>query len=255
MSKPAPKPKTAAKEREELVPAAPERVIKRRRRSADLDTEIVPGSLAERVSNQLKARNLTAKELSLRAGLSGDAVRAILRGRVEAPRSTTLAQVAAALGLTVDELAGGAIAIPDAVRAAAVASGDAQEVDVPEVDLRARGDADLPADPRSVLRRRTWRIPLDLLDEQGISAASLVIVRVHPGGVSDYAATDRLLVDTSSRRALGGVYIVHDGHQHSLAQVRTGHVPRSGTMSWPGIDGELHAEEIIGRVVGRWSWS
>ena len=233
-----------------VEPPAP-KVRSPRRTSAELDEAIVPGTLAHRILGLMRERRISAKDLSLRAGLSADAVRALIRGRIESPRNRSITQIAAALGLSLDQLMEGTSMVPASVREAAIAAGDVLEAEVAEYDLRVRGDATTPSNPRSLTARRKWRIPLDLLEERVLDAASLLIVRVATGGVDGYAIGDRLLVDTSARRATGGVSLVHDGGVHSLVQTRAS---VRGAMSWSDASGTPRDEEIIGRVVGRWNW-
>ncbi len=223
-----------------------------RRTSAELDDAIMPGTLAHRILGLMRERRLSAKELSLRAGLSPDGVRALIRGRIDSPRNKSLTQLSAALGLSLDQLLEGTATVPTAVHAAAIASGDVREADVSEYDLRVRGDATTPSNPRALVARRKWRIPLDLLEERVLEAASLVIVRVATGGIEGYALADRLLVDLSSTRPSGGTYLIHDGETHSLARVRPN--VRGQMAKWTDADGAHREEEIIGRVVGRWTW-
>jgi transcriptional regulator with XRE-family HTH domain len=213
-----------------------------RRTSAELDAEVPAGSLQERVLRLMRERKMSAKALSRAAGLTEDSVRAIVRGRVSSPRSKNLAQLAAALGLSIDALVEGTGLVPEGVADAAVGPTDRREVDVPEVDLRARGGAELPDDPRRVPRHRTWSIPADLLEEQGIAPGALAVVRVS-GGVEGIAATDRVLVDLSERRA-GGLCLVWSDGVYAVERTQ----PRVRGSMQPSRD------DIIGRIVGKWGW-
>jgi len=63
-------------------------------------------TLKDRISERLEATGLSAQAASLRAGLSRDAVRNILRGRSSGANMTTLAALAPVLGVSVSWLAG-----------------------------------------------------------------------------------------------------------------------------------------------------
>jgi len=197
----------------------------------------------------MRERKLSAKALSRAAGLTQDSVRALIRGRVASPRARSLAQLAAALGMSVDDLVAGTGVVPEAVERAAVASGHRRELDVPEVDLRARGGVVLGGDPRQLVRHRTWSLPLDMLDEQGVAPDGLVVVRVSGGG-ADASPTDRLLVDLRERRGAGLHLVWLDG-VYGLARVG---VRARGEMTWRDEAGAAREEGIIGRVVGKWLW-
>ena len=234
---------------EESAPVAGRRP---RRTSEELDAEIPPGSLAERVRNLMRERKISAKALSRRAGLTEDAVRALVRGRIQSPRARSLAQLAAALGLSVDDLVAGTGIVPLHVTETALADGARREVDVAEVDLRTKGGIDLPDDPRRVPRHRTWSIPVDLLDERGIAATGLVIARVAP--YDRFSATDRLLIDLSETRG-ADVLLVWQGGAYSLRPPRLQQPAGRG-----GAQDHLESEEYggksrtVGRVVAQWTW-
>ena len=227
-----------------------------RRTGAELDAAIVPGSLAERVLGLMRQRGLTAKALSIRAGLSSDGVRSILRGRIDSPRAQSLVQLAAALGVSVDDLTASTLALPEAVRAAAGAAADILEADVPEFDLRTRSGAVLDTEILRGNRRRSWRLPLDLLEERGFPSSGLAVVRI-AGGLAGYDPTDRILVDTSARRpSAGAVLVVHEGgERHVLARIATGYVHPRGAMTWTDDTGASRPhQEIVGTVLGKWTW-
>ena len=197
----------------------------------------------------MRERKLSAKALSRMAGLTQDSVRALVRGRVASPRARSLAQLAAALGMSVDDLVQGTGVVPETVERAAVASGHRRELDVPEVDLRARGGVELGGDPRQLVRHRTWSLPIDMLDEQGIAPEALVVVRVSGGG-ADASPTDRLLVDLRERRG-AGLHLVYLDGVYGLARVG---LRVRGEVAWKDEAGAAREEEIVGRVVGRWMW-
>ena len=228
-----------------------------RRTSAELDAVIVPGSMAERVLSLMRERGLTAKALSRRAGLSSDGVRSILRGRVDSPRAQSLVQLAAALGVSVDDLTSTTIALPDAVRAASGAAVDILEVDVPEYDLRARSGAILDGEILKGARRRSWRLPLDLLEERGFPSTGLAVIRI-AGGLEGYDPTDRILVDTSARRpSAGATLVIHEGgERHTLVRIAGGYVHARGAMTFTDDTGASRLpQEIVGTVLGRWAWA
>lgn len=244
-----------------MSPAIPNPAPKRprlpRRTSAELDAVIAPGSMAERVLGLMRARGLTAKALSRRAGLSSDGVRSILRGRVDSPRAQSLVQLAAALGVSIDDLTSTTITLPDAVRAASGAASDILETEVPEFDLRVRSGAVLDAEILKGARRRSWRLPLDLLEERGFPSSGLAVIRI-AGGLEGYDPTDRILVDTSARRpSAGAVLVIHEGgERHTLVRLVPGYVHTRGAMTFADDTGAARIpQEIVGTVLGKWSWS
>ncbi len=248
----------AAKQSPPRDPAPPAKKARApRRTSIELDAEIVPGSLAEKVLGMMRSKGLTAKALSKRAGLSPDGVRSILRGRVESPRAQSLVQLAAALGVSIDDLTGSTIALPDAVRAATGAATDILETDVPEYDLRPRADLVLPGEIQKGNRRKSWRLPIDLLEERGFPSMGLAVIRI-AGGLDGYDPTDRILVDTTNRRpSANSVLVVHEGgERHVLARIAPGYVHPRGAMTWTDDAGASRLpQEIVGTVLGKWWWA
>jgi transcriptional regulator with XRE-family HTH domain len=57
----------------------------------------LPAMIKERIQERLDALGLKAQAASLKAGLSGDAIRNILRGGSRSPRGITLSRIAAVL--------------------------------------------------------------------------------------------------------------------------------------------------------------
>jgi transcriptional regulator with XRE-family HTH domain len=70
--------------------------------------------LKDRVRELRKAADLTQQELASRAELSISVVVQIESGKIPDPRLTTLRKLARALGVTLDELAGGVEPEPEA---------------------------------------------------------------------------------------------------------------------------------------------
>lgn len=64
-------------------------------------------ALIDRLTERLAAMGLKPRTASLRAGLGADAIRSILRGKSQYPRTDTLAKLAPVLGTTVEYLSTG----------------------------------------------------------------------------------------------------------------------------------------------------
>lgn len=109
---------------------------------------------------------------------------------------------------------------------------------LPEVDLRPGVPGD-GSDIREWPVTATWAVPRELLEERGLQAEDLVILKA-PGAVPGHGirAGDRLLVDAGggAGRPGAGIAVVCGARGCRVVEV-------------PGM-----RAVIVGRVVGRWSW-
>ena len=225
----------------------------RRRRQPQLK---LPGPLAATLRQVLDERGLSARGLSLAAGLAGDTVRNALSGRSRTTRPEALEALAAYLGVSVAALQGREPLPPlPAPGAPHVSSGSAR---VPEMEYVPRGETPHPA---ADLERRevgAWVLPIGMLAEGGGTAGGLAIVRA-PNPLGDIRRGDRLLVDAADTSpSPPGVLLLWDGWSASISHCS---VSRSGGEGLVRMQGDgaafgarLEDVEVLGRVVGRWAW-
>ena len=95
----------------------------------------------------MEARGLSARRLSLDAGLNESAVKAILAGKSRNPRSDTLGAIAGVLGCTVNDLLGAANGAPQRIKPSLSSSETERLVEDAvrfALDQAARGLPNLP---------------------------------------------------------------------------------------------------------------
>lgn len=219
-------------------------------------------SLAAGLARALSETGWSARGLSVAAGLNIDAVRNVVRGASTTLRDDRLERIAAVLGIQPGALTGErpwprrrlrrAPVTEPAPRRRAVES-----VRISEVDLRPGA----PGSGRDIRHRpvaTTWTVPADMIEERGLSAEDLVIVRSPTSlGGRRIAEGDRLLVDVgeAARQSTAGVLVISDGEGYELGWVRR---VRGRRLYLDGdrvrIEIPVGDSGVCGRVVGRWSW-
>ncbi len=218
-------------------------------------------SLAAGLQRALEETGWSARGLSLAAGLCADAVRDVLRGQSASPTGDRLARIAAALGIDPAALIGEKrwprkkLTPAPAPAPSPRRPPPGTSISIPEVDLRYAA----PGGGREILDqsrpRFVWRVPADLLEGRRLDVEALVIVRApHDVEGSDIRGGDRLLVDVSvgARRLLGGVLVEWAHGVHGLVPVRGRRAGRVRLQE--NVDDDGQAIDVVGRVVGRWSW-
>lgn len=101
-------------------------------------------------------------------------------------------------------------------------------------------------------------MPAELIEERGLAAEDVVIVRARSSLKARRIRTgDRLLVDVGERgrRSMAGVLVISDGEGYELGRVR-GMRGRQLYLDCDRGTLEIPVEDagVCGRVVGRWEW-
>ena len=219
-------------------------------------------TLAAGLLRALEETGWSARGLSLAAGLRADAVRDVFRGQSGSLTGDRLARVASTLGISPAALIGEKrwprkkLTPAPAPEPAPRRLPPGTTLSIPEVDLRLGA----PGSGREILDqsrpRHHWRVPADLVEGRRLEVEALVIVRA-PHAVEDAGIRggDRLLVDVSvgARKLLGGVLIEWSHGAHGLVPVRGKRAGRV-LMQEHSDDEDGQVIDVVGRVVGRWSW-
>jgi transcriptional regulator with XRE-family HTH domain len=195
---------------------------------------------------------MTARGLSLKAGLSGDTVRNILKSRSQHPRAEAILALAGALRVSPEALTGleplpsGPPGSPPDI------------VSVPEVVFAV---IRTPGEPASIDRRATgqWQIPRSLLAARGMDGRGLAIAAA-PEDCGEIRRGDRVLVDMNDvTPSPPGAFLVWDGFGVGLAKCAI--VQRDGNPMVRVERRDAEAAEIPvadlrpeGRVLARWQW-
>lgn len=216
-----------------------------------------PNMLAERLEKLIEERGTTARALSLKAGLTSDAIRNIFRGQSSSPRGKTLTALADALGVSVPYLLGTDDAPayhPSAVQP------EAGMLEVGEYDVRSLDGQ--PATEDTWRRVHTWLLPMDLLQGRLTPGMGATIIRVPDESLApDYRLGDYVIMDGGARiPSPPGVFLLSDGYSCSLARcelLRGQGVDRMVKVNQRGSEVAISIEEagITGRILGRWCWS
>lgn len=229
------------------------------------------GNLAikARIEARLNSLGLSARAASIKAGLTADAIRNVLRERSKFPRGDTLRQLAGALDCSVDWLLTGTEGSPGGSLAESIAA-TAGTASIAEVDVRAgMGGGGLPEEiwrpslasgvrPADKLRG-LWRLPESYLERVvKVDAFEVRIVEVQGDSMEPtLRAGDRVMVNLEDRvPSPPGIFALWDGFGvvvKRLEPAPNSDPPRVVVSS----DNRLHApyertaEEIniIGRVV------
>ena len=216
------------------------------------------GAMAGPLREILEQRGLSARGLSLAAGLPSDTVRNLLSGRARRPRGEVGQALADYLRVPLSALYGKEPVPPpprfhDLVAATRLAR-------VPELGFHSRRDV---PHPLADLRREEvadWTVPRDWLDERRLDPGSLRVVMAPEDGEA-FKRGDRLIVDTADIVASPpGPFLIWDGYAVGAAWCQV--VARGGEVRLhvrrPGRDmesGRIGDDlEPIGRVVGRCGW-
>ena len=219
-------------------------------------------SLASGLLRAMEAMGWSARGLSLAAGLGADAVRDVIRGQSATLTGDRLARIASVLGIPPAALTGEkrwprkrlnpAPAPAPSPRRPPLGS----SISIPEVDVRLHA----PGSGREILDpsrpRQVWRVPADLLEGRRLDLEALVIVRApHDVEGAGIRGGDRLLVDVSvgARRLLAGVLIEWSHGVHGLVPVRGRRAGRVRLQEHAEGDDD-QAVDVVGRVIGHWSW-
>ena len=216
----------------------------------------LPGPVADVLRRILDERGLSARGLSLAAGLAGDTVRNALSGRSRTTRPEALEALAEYLGVSVAALQGREPLPPSPPPGAPrVSAGSAR---VPEVECVPR---DVTPHPAADLERRevgAWVLPIDMLAESGGTLGGLVLIRA-PNPLGDIRRGDRLLVDAADTSpSPPGVLLLWDGWAVAVSNCSVSRSGGEGVLRMQGDGGGVGARlediEVLGRVVGRWAW-
>ncbi|GAC1340969.1 MAG: hypothetical protein NVSMB18_12110 [Acetobacteraceae bacterium] len=188
-----------------------------------------PRPLARRIRSLLDERGTTARQISVKAGLSPDGIRNIMRGLAKSPQIHTLQAIADALEVPLDRL---------------LHDGDAQpyypdgEKEAEAKRLLDAGLIELPEFEWPMKERFAWRVPLDLVARRvglggllvgvcilGLEDGERVFVRLLPKGYRQNPEDTR------------GTFVVNNGRGYSLFSGRF----------LPGM-------EVVAEAFGRWAW-
>lgn len=205
----------------------------------------------------------SARALSLRAGLHEKVASQILRGVMQSNRGVTLAKLADAMGVDINDL----VRKAQAEGRHEVAADPAPRLTVREYDVGAsagygseppilNGDGETP-----VLAE--WSLPEDLVRAHTTPGRHLALIRVEGNSMEpEYHPGDRVLVDLSRRKpSPPGEFVIWDGMGLVLKRVEL--VPnvepkRIRLMSInPGYtpyEVDLDEHTIVARVIGKWQW-
>jgi transcriptional regulator with XRE-family HTH domain len=199
----------------------------------------------------LKSRGMTARGLSLKAGLSGDTVRNILKSRSQRPRAGAILALAGALQVSAEALTG----LEPLPSGLPVSPPDL--VAVPEIALVVIRQ---PGEPASIERRATgqWQIPRTLTEARCMDGSNLVITAA-PEDCGEVRRGDRVLVDTNDAMpSPPGVFLLWDGFGIGVAKCSI--VQRGSPMVRVERQGTEAAEMAVaafrpeGRILARWQW-
>jgi transcriptional regulator with XRE-family HTH domain len=243
--KAAPVPKAAAAPRDALP-------IKPPSPPAAAAPQKATSPLVENLLTLMKARGLTARGLSLKAGLSQDTVRNVLQARSQRPRAGAVIQLAGALQVSAEALTG-LEPLPSGP------PGQPQPTaSVPEVVFSVLRQ---PGEPATVERRaaRPWQIPRSLLEARGLGDASLIVTAALDD-CGEVRRGDRVLLDAGDATpSPPGVYLVFDGFGLGLARcsiaVRDGKpLVRAERLGVEAAEVPVADFKTEGRILGRWQW-
>lgn len=206
----------------------------------------------------------SARSLSLRAGLHEKVVSQILRGKMQSSRGVTLAKLADALGLNINDLVRSAASTP---RTDAAVLPPVGRLTVREYDVGAsaghgleppvlNGDGETP-----VLAE--WTLPEDLVRGHTTPGRHLALIRVEGNSMEpEYHPGDRVLVDLSRRKpSPPGEFVIWDGMGLVLKRVEL--VPNteprrirllSINPGYTPYEVVLDEHTIVARVIGKWQW-
>ena len=159
----------------------------------------------------MNALGSNPKRLAKTARLGETAIRDILHGRSQNPRSDTLEKIASALGCTVGDLMRDAGMGLEATEIE-VAEPDASMVLVPEYDVRAAAGDGFVIDNETVKAQWPFSRPY-LRNVLGVSSSQLAVVEVVGDSMSPTLESgDRVLVDLLDRRpSPPGLFVLWDG--------------------------------------------
>ncbi len=219
-------------------------------------------SLAAGLQRAIDETGWSARGLSLAASLGPDAVRDVLRGQSSSLTGDRLNRIATVLGIAPAALLGQArwphkklTPAPTPVPAPRRPP-PGTTLSIPEVDIRygAPGTGREILDPSRP--RRRWRVPGDLVEGRRLEVEALVIVRApHAVAGSEIREGDRLVVDTSvgARRLLSGVLVEWSHGAHGLVPVRGRRAGRVRLQEDADAEDD-QVVDVVGRVIGQWSW-
>lgn len=200
--------------------------------------------------------------MSLKAQLSADAVRNLLRGKVRsAPRLRTSEGLARALDVSLVDLVGAEAAAPlRAVPSPALRRAGPLMVEIPEYLLRP--GSSLEIEDRTRPPTVIWSVPAAILEGRQAPDVSdhLAVVRAPAAlPLEGIQIGDRLLVDRSPSARLpspSGLFITHDEVAHGLARAALNPGSRRLRVTSAAGTDEVDAATVVlvGRVLARWAW-
>ena len=210
------------------------------------DSEYVDTPLVNALLTEMRAQKLSPRALGLKASMSGDAVRNILRGRSGSPRESTVRALASALGVPITVLLEGGERQPTPYKIGARNSPLPIFLDIPEVSLRSATGPSISA----LQPIEMWKLPFRMLDETLAAPSNLRFIRLHENMPHIGERGDRILVDLG-QEPRPGVFLAWDGWKHIgllLEPAGPEKLLVNGTAT--------HVDEIsvYGQVIGRYSF-
>ena len=206
----------------------------------------------------LAQRKLSARSLSLAAGLTGDTVRNLLSGRARRPRGEVAQALADHLQVSVGVLYGREPlpAWPPPAVPSATAS---TNIDISEVVFA--GDQERMPHPLTEAERQakgSWSVPEVALRSLTVGSEHLIMVAALHAG-DGFSRGDRLLVDTADTRGTPpGLHLVWDGHAVLASRCSLDRSSDNALLRMTFVGGEVQSlrlpgeVDVIGRIVGVW---
>ena len=213
------------------------------------ESEFADTPLVNNLLKEMRKRRMSPRALGMSAGMSGDAVRNILRGRSASPREATVRQLAEALGVPVASLLYGAVRSEDSPPEVRIGNRDprpARDFPVPEYVLRR------PKSPviQELPAVGEWKFPIEFLQDVGAYAGSLAWVEL-TDDLEPYERGQKLLVDLQAHPRPGR-FLVWSGWDFRVSNFEPGQ--DSEHLLVAGTERPVDGLKIIGQIVGVFSF-
>ncbi|MFT8491041.1 XRE family transcriptional regulator [Gluconobacter oxydans] len=212
-----------------------------------------------RLADFMARARLTDPELGRRADTSKQQIFKLRKGERKMSREWA-ERLAPHLGVTWPELMEGDWRLAPAPQSG-LPPALHPSISIPEYDL-AEADGKSPVEKLTVLAH--WTLPHEMVRAHAGEGAELGFVRVSDDAMTpDYLPTDRVLIDFAHKVASpAGVYLLWDGAGIALRQLEplVGSTPATVRVSatskrYSPYERPTDALGIIGKVVGKWSWT
>lgn len=197
--------------------------------------------IGDRVKAFRSARGLSAYALAQAAGITATRLKAIEDGETESPRADTMAKLAGALEVRVDDL----------IAEQVIPYGENHDAGRPEhtveVPIRAVASGGPPVDAED-LQGETYQLLRHLYRD------GRYVIRIHGDSMyPHFWSGDLLLVEPASKVKEGAVAVVKVNRESTVKRVfkrrKGGWILKGDNPMFPPIEAEADEVEVVGRVL------